>query len=97
MKLSLESYNLILKFGAQEGFKLIKQAGFDCVDMSYYWQEENSPLLGEGYREHAFQLRSYLDELGLVCNQAHAPFDFKYGESSSRTNSLSSIGVPNLP
>jgi hypothetical protein len=40
MKLSLESYGIILKFGAQEGLNLIKQAGFDCVDMSYYWQDE---------------------------------------------------------
>lgn len=80
MKLSMESYNLVLNFGAYEGFKLIKEAGFDCVDMSYYYQKEGSPLIGEEYREYAFQLRSYLDELGLVCNQAHAPFDFKHGE-----------------
>ena len=80
MKLSMESYNLVLNFGAYEGFKLIKQAGFDCVDMSYYYQKEDSPLIGEEYREYAFRLRSYLDELGLVCNQAHAPFDFKHGE-----------------
>lgn len=86
MKLSLESYALILKFGAFESFKLIKQAGFDCVDMSYYWQDENSPLVGEEYREYAFQLRSYLDEYGLVCNQAHAPFDFKYGEPIDFSN-----------
>lgn len=80
MKLSMESYNLVLNFGAYEGFKLIKQAGFDCVDMSYYYQKEGSPLIGEEYRDYAFQLRSYLDELGLACNQAHAPFDFKHGE-----------------
>jgi len=80
MKLSMESYNPVLNFGAYEGFRLIKQAGFDCVDMSYYYQKEDSPLIGEGYRKYAFQLRSYLDELGLVCNQAHAPFDFKHGE-----------------
>ena len=48
MKLSLETYGVISKFGAREGLKLIKQAGFDCVDTSYYWQEEGSPLLGEG-------------------------------------------------
>ena len=80
MKLSMESYTLVENFGAYEGFKLIKEAGFDCVDMSYYYQKEGSPLIGEEYREYALQLRSYLDELGLVCNQAHAPFDFKHGE-----------------
>ena len=86
MKLSLETYGVTLKFGALEGLKLIKQAGFDSVDMSYYWQEEGSPLLGEGYREYAFQLRSHLDELGLACTQAHAPFDVKYGEDLDVSN-----------
>lgn len=86
MKLSMESYNLVLSFGAYEGFKLIKEAGFDCVDMSYYYQKEGSPLIGEEYREYAFQLRSYLDEVGLVCNQAHAPFDVKHGEALDISN-----------
>ena len=86
MKLSLEAYGAMSKFGDLEGLELIKKAGFDCVDMSYYWQEEGSPLLGEGYREYAFQLRSHLDELGLACTQAHAPFDVKYGEEFDLSN-----------
>ena len=49
-------------------------------------EEEGSLLLGEGYREYAFRLRSYLDELGLACNQAHAPFDVKYGEEFDLSN-----------
>ena len=86
MKLSLEAYGAMSKFGDLEGLELIKKAGFDCVDMSYYWQEEGSALLGEGYREYALQLRSYLDELGLTCTQAHAPFDVKYGEEFDLSN-----------
>ncbi len=78
MKLSIESYTLMQKLGDFEGLKAIKQAGFDCVDMSYYWQEDDAPLVGEGYREYALRLRAYLDELGLTCNQAHAPLGFKY-------------------
>jgi sugar phosphate isomerase/epimerase len=86
MKLSLESYHLLLKFEAFEAFKLIKQAGFDCVDMSYYWQEETSPLLDDKYQEYAVLLRSYLDKLGLTCNQAHAPFAIVYGEEFNLSN-----------
>ena len=92
MKLSVESYTLMQKLGAYEGLKAIKQAGFDCVDMSYYWQEDDAPLVGEGYREYAHQLRGYLDELGLTCNQAHAPLGFKYhwefNESTPRYRSI---------
>ena len=67
------------KLGDIKGLGVIKQAGFDCVDMSYYWQKENSRLTEEDYQEYAFKLKKHLDEIGLVCNQAHAPFDFKYG------------------
>jgi len=86
MKLSVESYTLMQKLGDFKGLEAIKKAGFDCVDMSYYWLNENSPLLGDGYKEYAFLLRSHLDALGLVCNQAHAPFDVKYGEAFDVSN-----------
>ena len=90
MKLSIESYTLMQKLGDFKGLEAIKKAGFDCVDMSYYWQNENSPLLGDGYKEYAFLLRSHLDELGLACNQAHAPFEVKYGETFDFSNPRSS-------
>ena len=80
MKLSIENYAIRKKVGDFEAFDLIKNAGFDCVDMSYYWTEENSPLLNDGYREYAKTLRNHLDTIGLSCNQAHAPFDLKVGE-----------------
>ena len=86
MRLSVESYTLMQKLGDMKGLEVIKQAGFDCVDMSYYWQKEKSQLIGEGYKEYALKLRKHLDELGLVCNQAHAPFDFKYGMDFNISN-----------
>ena len=81
MRLSVENYVIRKKFGDFEGMNVIKNAGFDCIDMSYYWLEEGSPLLGEGYREYAIELRKHLDAIGLSCNQAHAPFDLKCGEA----------------
>ncbi len=81
MKLSLETYVIRKKFGDFEGCSLIKNAGFDSIDMSYYWTEENSPLLNESYREYATELKKHLDAIALTCNQAHAPFDLKCGEA----------------
>ncbi|MBQ3490003.1 MAG: sugar phosphate isomerase/epimerase [Clostridia bacterium] len=81
MKLSIENYAIRKKCGDFEALRLIKNAGFDCVDMSYYWTEENSPLLNENYREYAVELRKYMDSIGLSCNQAHAPFDLKATEA----------------
>ncbi len=80
MLLSVESYAVRKKLGDKEAFRLIKNAGFDCVDYSYYWfdgqkesEEYEERLLGEDYAEAARELRKELDSLGLPCNQAHAP------------------------
>ena len=69
MKLSLESYVLREKFGDLEGLRLIRDAGFDCVDMSYYWTAEGSELLGEGYCEYARGLRKHLDAIVKLGNR----------------------------
>lgn len=81
MKLSIETYVVRKRFGDKGSFRVIKNAGFDCIDMSYYWAGEDSPLLGDNYREYAKELRAELDAIGLTCNQAHAPFDLKCGEA----------------
>ena len=86
MKLSIESYGLVERFGEQEGLKLAKQAGFDAIDYSFYYNNAKEEVLGDGYREHALALRNYLDEIGLECNQTHAPFTIGYGCSFDGTD-----------
>lgn len=80
MKLSMETYVLRRRFGDYEAARLIREAGFDCVDYSCYYWKEQAYALEDGYREYARALRTHLDGLGLVCNQSHAPFDTKYGQ-----------------
>lgn len=79
MKLSVELYSVAKVFGDHKAIELIKQAGFDAIDYSYYYEKECDEVLGENYKEYAKELRAYIDEAGLSCNQAHAPFTFKYG------------------
>ncbi|MBQ7322785.1 MAG: TIM barrel protein [Clostridia bacterium] len=81
MKLAIETYALRAKFGDEQALRLIKSAGFDGVDYSFYYTSEDSPIVGEGYLEHARKVRGWLDECGLTCRQAHAPFRFVYGEA----------------
>ena len=81
MKLSIDNGMLLSRFGDFESLRMIREAGFDCVDMTYYTSPIDSPLLNDEYRERAFKLRECLDELRLECNQAHAPFFFKYGDN----------------
>lgn len=79
MKLSVELYELIEKFGDYRAAELAKEAGFDAIDFSYYWNNENERILGDGYGDYAENFKKHLDKIGIVCNQAHAPFSLKYG------------------
>lgn len=79
MKLSVELYTLAQRFGDFKAVEIAKKAGFDAIDYSYYYDKECDDVLGDGYKEYAEKLREHLDEVGILCNQAHAPFTFKYG------------------
>lgn len=87
MRLSLSCFGLLLANPNQdEVFKMIKDAGFDCVDHQYtsfddYWDGERHLYpLGDDYIERAKRTRENLDKAGLVCNQSHAPFGLQYKE-----------------
>ena len=79
MHLSLPSYSTRCAFGDFDGARLIRDAGFDAVDMSYYYLPENSEALSDGYLDYSKRLKEHLDSIGLICNQAHAPFPLSYG------------------
>lgn len=81
MKISMELYTLAERFGDFKAVEMAKEAGFDAIDYSYYYAKECEEVLGDGYKEYAKALRAHLDEIGIVCNQAHAPFTLKYGLS----------------
>lgn len=77
MRLSMETYAVRNLYNDEEAVKLLKKAGFDAYDYSLYHMEDD--VLGEDYRKRAMSLRKIADEAGIACNQAHAPWDFKYG------------------
>lgn len=77
MSISIENYMVRKKLGEKQALKAIKDAGFDCVDYSFYWSQEFHAL-DDNYEEYAMDLRSYMDKIGLVCNQTHADFDYSY-------------------
>ena len=79
MNLSVELYTLAQRFGDFKAIEMAKEAGFDAIDYSYYYDKECEDVLGDGYKEYAKKLREHLDEVGIICNQAHAPFSLKYG------------------
>lgn len=72
MRISIENFELRRRYGDKKAIEMIKEAGFDAMDYSFYDTEDDPQILGDGYKEHALQVRQWLDEAGIVCNQAHA-------------------------
>lgn len=80
MKLSTTTFALTKKHSFKDSLKIIKEAGFDAYDMSLTCMYDNpNPCVfcEDGYLEVAKELRRYADEIGIVCNQAHAPFEWR--------------------
>lgn len=79
MELAVEGW-IRNRVGDEKALRMIKDAGFDAVDYSFYWPREGDNVLAGDYVQRAHALRQYLDAIGLACHQAHAPFEMKYGE-----------------
>lgn len=79
MLLSTETNSIVKRFGQEKAFELLKKCGFDACDFSFY--NDGARLLGDDYMENARSTKEMLDKAGLLCNQAHAPFDLKEGEA----------------
>lgn len=88
MIISIENHILHYRFGDEHAFEMIKEAGFDAVDYSFYWlpPELEEQVLGENYVSYADVVRAKLDELHLVCNQAHAPFEMDRNDTFELSN-----------
>ena len=78
MLLSTETNSIIKRFGEEKAFEILKKSGFDACDYSFY--NETARLLADDYMEKAKISKELLDKVGLLCNQAHAPFDLVEGE-----------------
>ncbi|MBR2353845.1 MAG: TIM barrel protein [Clostridia bacterium] len=86
MILSTEIHSVRKKVGDRRALALLREAGFEGIDYSFYWLPEDHPMKGEGYLAYAKELREYMNGLGLVCRQAHAPFDMKFGDAFDASN-----------
>ncbi len=76
MLLSTQNDVLGRTFGEAESIRMLKKAGFDAFDYSMFRmvREEDYALNLPDWREYVHTLRNVADEVGIRCNQAHAPF-----------------------
>ena len=77
MNLTIANDALYKKVGEEESYRLIKEAGFDGVDLQCI-DKKSSDILLNHHREEAQNTRQLLEKHGLICNLAHAPFKNMY-------------------
>ena len=55
--------------------KMLKDAGFTAYDYSMFiYSKPYDDLQEDDYINRAWDLRGYADQVGIVCNQTHAPY-----------------------
>lgn len=64
----------------EETIKIIKEAGFDAYDLTFCSLPNDHYFYGDDRMEMAKKLKDEADKLGIVCNQAHAPFPTSTGD-----------------
>ena len=75
MLLSTTTEAIQNKMPLEDTIKLIKEAGFDAFDIALVGplQDPENPFNQDNFREYTRNLKAYADELGIRCNQSHAP------------------------
>ncbi len=67
------------KYGSnREIIKMLKDAGFEAYDFSTFLWTKEAFIYDDDYLEQAKALREYADEIGIACNQMHAPFPTRH-------------------
>lgn len=62
-------------YGYEDAVRVIGKAGFDCYDLSMFGMANPSdPLNGDGYMETVRAIKRAAEEVGIACNQTHAPW-----------------------
>lgn len=83
MILSAQNEPMSSRFGMEKGIKMLKDAGFDAFDASLIRDTIGNEIFinSDNWRENAVKLREYTDSIGILCNQAHAPFPSSTGDT----------------
>ncbi len=86
MYISTEIASIAARVGSEkEAIRLVAEAGFDAYDMSLFQiakydysvgavVDKGHPMHMEKAVPYVKELKKYADDLGIVCNQSHAPF-----------------------
>lgn len=79
MLLSTQNSFLRNTFGDKASVDMLKAAGYKCIDLSmFHMSNPGSPFNAPDWDAYVADLKEYSDAQGMVYNQSHIPFTFKW-------------------
>ncbi len=82
MKIAETTSALRKLYSDTQSIDFIKQAGFDCIDFSFFEERDYSIEADKQQFKKTFtEMRKYAEDKGLYFTQAHAPFASSYNEA----------------
>ncbi len=75
----------------EETINILKSAGFDAYDLTFCSLPDDHAFFGESRMEMAKKLKDEAEKIGIVCNQAHAPFPSGVGDAEKDEKIFDSI------
>jgi len=81
MKLITSSNRIFKSFGEQEGIRILKDAGYDALDLTLtrLSTDPDYRFCGTDYADYAKQVAMWAKKADLPFLQSHTPFDFHWG------------------
>ncbi len=87
MLISTQTSNAVGRFGYEKGITVLKDAGYDCLDLSLFEMiRDDSAYVAGDWRKTVEERRKFADENGIVFNQSHAPFSFAWANNDISEN-----------
>lgn len=82
MLLSTQISNVVGRLGFEEGISLLHRVGYDALDLSLFEMvRDDSRYVAGDWRALCRERRAFADKCGIVFNQSHAPFAFKWADA----------------
>jgi sugar phosphate isomerase/epimerase len=79
MILSSQNGHLATRFGQEGAIDIMKQAGYDAIDMSLFCMSRDDDIFNSNaYKSRAIEIKAYADKVGIPFNQSHVPFKFNW-------------------
>ena len=79
MILSTSNGGLSQRFGFEKSTEMLKEAGFDAIDMSLGSLEKDDSVFWDNtYKYRVQDIRNHAESIGMQFNQSHAPFHYNW-------------------